>query len=129
MRSANYEQILATMPLGLDRAVLRVLSMHIGREQAVGREELVQVVASLGFPAHERQVREVIKDLRRRGELICSAAGEDGGYYLAASREEFEEFAQAEFGAKIADMSQTLGAMRQAADSAFGQGMQLGLFG
>ena len=125
----RYDDILAAMPLGLDRAILRVLSMHIGRDQAIGREGLVLAAASLGFPAHERQVREAVKELRRQGELICSAAGEDGGYYLASSREEFEEFAQSEFGAKIADMSQTLGAMRQAADRAFGQGMQLGLFG
>ena len=39
--SNRYDDLLASMPMGLERAILRVLSMHVGRDQAVGREGLV----------------------------------------------------------------------------------------
>lgn len=132
-RKGAYEAQIKNMPVGLDRAILRVLSYHRGREQAIGRSELVRQVAQLGCAATERQVREEIKQLRRgkNGQepcLICSAAGEDGGYYLANSRQEYEEFAQIEFVGKIADMSETLHAMEQAARRMFGDAVQPGLF-
>lgn len=131
-RSA-YEAQIKNMPVGLDRAILRVLSYHRGREQAIGRSELVHQVAQLGCAATERQVREEIKQLRRgkNGQepcLICSAAGEDGGYYMAETLAEFEEFAQVEFIGKIADMSETLSRMRESANKIFGSGVQPALF-
>ena len=106
--SDEYDALLKNMPAGLDRAVLRVLSQRVGREQAIGRGGLVRIVGRLGFSAHERQIREVIKELRREGHLICAAAGKNGGYWMAADRKEFDEFGRQEFEAKISDMSQNL---------------------
>lgn len=127
-RKGAYESQIKNMPVGLDRAILRVLSYHRGREQAIGRSDLVRQVAQLGCAATERQVREEIKQLRRDGTLICSAAGEDGGYYMAETLAEFEEFAQVEFIGKISDMSETLSRMRESATKIFGNGVQPALF-
>jgi len=116
----KYQDILKSMPAGLDKAVLRVLTVHVGRANAIGRNVLTTQVAMYGSKTDERQVREQIKQLRRAGHLICSAAGEDGGYYMASSKQEFEEFDHSEFEAKIKDMAETRSAMRKAAERQFG---------
>ena len=122
-----YDRLIKDMPVGLDRAVLRLLSFHTGHTRAIGRVELVLNMKLMGFDVHERLVRHCIRGLRRAGHLICSAPGEDGGYYMAWSLAEFEEFARHEFLAKIGDMSVTLAAMRASAKEAFGDALQLGL--
>lgn len=125
-RKGRYETEIANMPPGLDRAVLRVVSGYRAA-MPVSRSNLVIAVGMAGFQASERQVREVIKQLRRHGHLICSTPGNDGGYYLAQSRAEYEEFRKAEFAAKITDMAETMRAMDAAARAQFGDGYQLGL--
>lgn len=128
MKKSIYDHLLDGMSPSLERAILRVLASHIGRENAVGRRELTASVSRLGFRAHERQVREAIKNLRREGFLICSAAGEDGGYYMAKDRQEYDEFRQVEFAAKITDMSETMRAMDRAAERVFGKIIQQSFF-
>jgi DNA-binding transcriptional regulator PaaX len=125
---SQYEQLIQNMPPGIDRAILRVLTFHQGKANAIGRGNLVKELTLSGFRAHERQVREMIKTMRRDGQLICSAPGEDGGYYLAQDKTEFEEFANSEFKSKISDMSETLHAMQAAAAAQFGQAHQTSLF-
>jgi len=120
----RYEHLLRSMEPSLDRAILRVLTGYVGKANAIGRDALTLRVGQLGFKSHERQVRETIKNLRREGFLICSTPGENGGYYLAADRIEFEEFIAAEYRAKITDMSVTLAAMTRAADQQFGSVIQ-----
>jgi hypothetical protein len=127
MSGRTYEAELATMPPGLDRAVLRVIGFHRGRAKAIGRFPLLAEVKRMGFDATERQLRLTIHELRRAGHLICSAPGESGGYYLAASKDEFDKFIEVEYTAKIADMAETVSAMKQAAAAEFGQATQLGL--
>lgn len=126
--SLNYDQIIRNMPPGLDRAILRILEFHRGKVAAVGGEELTRQVSSTGYPTDQRVVREAIKELRRAGHLICSMPGNAGGYYLALDAAEFDEFVTQEFEAKIADMAETLRAMRLAAREQFGQGVQRSLF-
>jgi predicted DNA-binding transcriptional regulator YafY len=123
----NYQEEIKEMPVGLDRALLRILSFHPGREKAVGGSDLRSLAAVSGFRVQERTLREALKQLRRQGHLICSAPGENGGYYLAANMAEFQEFARMEFEGKIADMSETLNVMRKAAVQQFGEGVQMGL--
>jgi predicted DNA-binding transcriptional regulator YafY len=123
----NYKNQIEEMPVGLDRALLRILSFHPGREKSVGGRDLRSLAAVSGFRVPERTLREAIKQLRRKGHLICSAPGEEGGYYLAANLAEFQEFARMEYEAKIADMSETLNVMRKAAVQQFGEGVQMGL--
>jgi len=123
----TYDRLIKDMPVGLDRAVLRLMLFHTGHARAIGRVELVLNVKWMGFDVHERLVRHCIRGLRRAGHLICSAPGEDGGYYMAETLAEFEEFASHEFLSKIGDMSETLAAMRAAAKETFGDALQLGL--
>lgn len=128
MPDLTYEQIIVNTPQDLDRAIIRVLGFHEGVDRAIGRKALVEEVSSMGFQVHERQVRETIKHLRRNGWMICAIAGTDGGYYLASSRVEYEDFRQREFIAKIADMAETVKAMDKAASGRFGDYAQGGLF-
>ncbi len=122
----KYEAEIESMPAGLDRAVLRVVS---GYQAAlpIGRVRMVYNVGLAGFHVSERQVREAIKGLRRQGHLICSTPGENGGYYMASTLEEYREFRKNEYAAKIADMAETMQAMDAAARAQFGDGFQLGL--
>ena len=59
--------------------------------------------------------------------LICSAPGEDGGYYLAATREEFNEFCDRELHPKAMDMLETESAMKAAARRMWGDAVQMEL--
>lgn len=124
----QYEEMIKNQPAGCDRAILRVLEFHRGKEGAIGGEELTRLVNLNGFHIDQRTVRESIKELRRTGHLICSTAGNGGGYYLATTAEEFEQFIDQEFKAKIKDMSETLNAMQQAARDQFGPAVQGRLF-
>ena len=72
-------------------------------------------------------MRQAIHDLRRAGFLICSAPGEDGGYFMAATLEEFEEFCERELHPKAVDMLETESAMRAAARQQFGEATQPGI--
>ena len=114
-----------SIPRGLDQVVLRIIREHTGRIHALGRKALVtQLEKRTGNIYHERLVRECIKQLRRQGHLICSTPGEDGGYYIAANKAEFDLFDQTEFGAKIADMNETRQAMLKAARERFSDATQ-----
>ncbi len=125
----RYEMLIDEMPAGLDRALLRIISMHQGLDQAIGKPALLADLGRMGFGVNERQVRRTIQELRKAGHLICSSSGE-GGYYLAASLDEYATFAEAEYRSKIVDMSKTLAAMDQAAQKEFGasQGIQKSMF-
>ena len=113
--------------IGLDVAILRILVHHQGRQRAISRVKLCSALSL--YQTNERQVREQIKQLRRAGHLIGSAAGENGGYYLISSLDEFNQFMQCEFLAKIKDMSQTAHSMTKAATQQFGPNVnQLALF-
>jgi hypothetical protein len=115
------------IPEGLDAAVLAVFEKHTGKQNVISRTMLVWQLAGIGVRAEERLVRECIKQLRRVGHLICSMPGSGGGYYMAESKAEFDEFIQTEFDAKIHDMLVTTAAMKQSARVRFGEGVQMEL--
>jgi repressor of nif and glnA expression len=117
----------AVYPFGMEDALARILRYHTGKDKAIGRMAMVKGLANVGFHVGERAVRECIKALRRKSHLICSTPGEGGGYYMAESLAEFEEFDRSEMGAKISDMNETRQAMRAAAKQQFGDASQLGL--
>jgi DNA-binding transcriptional regulator PaaX len=105
----------------------RIISAY-SAAKPISRTELVNKVKAYGYQTNERSVRDAIKYLRRAGSLICSAPGNNGGYYMARNMDEFNEFDQVEFGAKIADMAETRAAMKRAAVREFGEMQQIGLF-
>jgi hypothetical protein len=127
MSTSTYESMTIKLPEGLESAVRFILANHVGRLRAIGREALTMLVREMGIQAHERQVRMAIHELRRGGLLICSAPGEDGGYYLAANLQEFDEFIECELHPKAIDMLETEKAMRNAARQQFGEASQPGL--
>lgn len=108
--------------------LLSVLQARKGRAKAVKRDELINILRVRGVGITDRHMREMIKQLRRKGHLICSAPEEDGGYFMAETYAEFEEFDRVEFSAKIADMSATRSAMVRKAKEVFGDAVQVSLF-
>jgi len=113
-----YDLLISNMPHGIERAMLRVLSYHMGKENAISKPDLMLELKRLGFRTSERQARACIVELRKHGHLIASSSGE-GGYFLCSSMEEYNEFAQVEYKSKIVDMSQTLAAMDEGARDLF----------
>jgi hypothetical protein len=117
MTSTNY-------PPELEKMVLAVMESHKGRENSILRGALLWQVSTMGVQTNERSLRECIKQLRRAGHLILAMPGEHGGYYKAATRQEFEDFMRQEFGAKINDMLETKAAMTKSAESTFSELVQ-----
>lgn len=137
MKKFNLEDLIENLPAGLDRAILRVLSHHQGEDNGINVKEFLMDLARLGFnyvsydgegkPVYnDRPVRAQITLMRKNGFLIGAQPGK--GYYLIQSREEYEDFRQAEYGSKIADMSETMRAMDREAEVRFGRAMQPSLF-
>lgn len=114
-----YESLLASMPVGAERAVLRVLSFRIGLANAIQKADLIAECAKAGAVfKDERQVRKVIVDLHKRGIPVCSSSGESG-YYLAATLDEYREFVGREYLKKISDMRETVTAMNDSIRAMF----------
>ena len=127
-----YEEIIKNMEPGLERAVLRVLSFHVGRKQAIKLPELTRQVSRLtGQKSGEtlkRQVRGCMAGLRKDGHLICAAHTADGGYFMAANLAEVNEFLESDLNARIRDMSETVRSMSKAAQERWGDAFQASLF-
>ena len=91
----SYQTIIDDMPLGLDKAILRALSYHIGKESAIERNNLLLTIREIplsGFDSVEdRQIRKSIETLRRKGARICNEVKGDG-YFIAANEQEYQEF-------------------------------------
>lgn len=121
-----YKEEIKRLEPGLPRAVLSVMRLHVGLENAIGKGNLIEEMKRMGFlrkitlVSAERKTREVIKRLRREGYLICSSSGE-GGYYLASNWKEYDEFIQIEYRGKIIDMAETVRAMDKTAPRVLGR--------
>lgn len=76
----------------------------------------------------DRTMRGAIESLRRRGCLICHRKGNDGGYYLAKSKDEYEDFRIREYKSRIISLAATLREMDKSAEVQFGEAIQLDLF-
>lgn len=121
-------ELIASLPPGTDRAILRILSFHIGRGNAISRICLKTELVSLGFDMHERAMRAAINQLRKAGQPILSTGGDDGGYWLAANRDEVEEFIDRELTARIADLAETKAGILAGANERWGEAVQARLF-
>lgn len=123
--STRIGEIIEQMDAGLDRAVLRCLEKREGAILSIQKLDLMHDLNRMGFGTRlkfstfERQVRTCIVDLRKRGYLICSSSG-DTGYYLAATRAEFDDFIQREYMGRIVDMQETVMAMEGEAKRRWG---------
>ena len=119
-----------TIPPGLEDAIVSALeSSPYRRDAALSRRGLIFWVGQhMGASVPERIVREAIHSLRRKGVLICSAPGAEGGYWLATSREDVDECREREFRAKAFDLLETDAAMDKAARARWGDAVQISLF-
>ena len=122
--TSYYDNLLVTMPPGLDRAIVQVLKYHIGKEKAIKKAEFLKAIKTLGFTPHERQLRDMIADMRLKGWMIGSLSAE--GYYFCSTRAEYDEF-RAELQARKNAIAATLTALDSAARARWGEGAQIGL--
>ena len=108
-----YDHLLANIPFGAEKVVLRALSGHIGLDHAIQKPDLIAASKRLGATfKDERQLRIIIVRLRKAGVPVCASSGESGSF-LAASLEEYREFRGREYIKKIIDMRETVDAMDQ----------------
>jgi len=114
-------------PPEMEAALLAIFERHVGKKNSILRGPLLWKLTTMQVHSNERAMRECIKQLRRKGHLICSLPGADGGYYYAENQAEYEEFDRLEFGAKIADMNATRQAMQAAAQRIFSEAVQMEL--
>lgn len=107
---------ISQMPPGLDRAILRILQFHKGANNAILRKRFVAALKSHGFDMtrDDRPMRAAINQLRKQGHPICSSGGVNGGYYMATSRAELDDYIGREVQSKINDYSAQIKAMRNA---------------
>lgn len=76
----------------IENQVLATLGAHVGKQNAIGRYDLLQQVNRyLRDKISERELRAVIQELCIKGEPICSAGGT--GYWIPASLNEVMETA------------------------------------
>jgi len=108
------------MPAGLDRAILRLLMFHVGRDNAIGRETMLVQLANVGFRVQDRIARAAINELRKTGQPICSAGGEGGGYWMAQNWEELTEYIERELHSRAMDMLEQEQALKKAAEQRWG---------
>ena len=116
----SFQDIIDSMPVGLERSLGRILSQRVGKDNAIERDELLALIRR--HPGLEktqdRQMRLKIQSLREQGIRIChferreevespvTPLAEDArgrkvrdsrtvfGYYLAGNDLEYFEFRQ-----------------------------------
>lgn len=83
----------------LDNALLYILRQHIGKESAVDRWDMVEIIFGEHVPEpfrndkndQDRQIRYAVSRLRIAGHFICDM-GDGDGRYLAKDEKEFWAF-------------------------------------
>lgn len=111
----------------LDSEVLFVLNMHRSEGNPIKRLTLVRRIFgedAIGDEAdsnnnYDRAVRAAIQRLRESGQTICSRPN-GAGYYMAATREEYEQFLISYLGANFKKFK-AVAAMNTTADARWGK--------
>lgn len=121
MNSGIVKSMVDALPPDLDRAVLRILSFHIGRENAISRVNFMAALKMHGFALNDdRTMRLQINLLRKRGFMICSAGGTNGGYWMAQNWAELEEYLASEVHPRAMDLLEIEKALRKAGEWEWG---------
>jgi len=119
---------LANMPAEdaqrLEKAVLLILSFHVGRKKAIKGTRMLFELNAQGFDLKEtRYFREVINNLRKQGWPIGSTGGIKGGYWMCESWAELEPFLKVQFHDFAMDLLEQEKAMRNGAARYWGNQM------
>lgn len=120
MSNLSLKNKIDEMPVGLERAVLRALSYHLGKEHAVNKEQLIADAGMNGFVVGEREIRLAINELRHAGEPICSSSG-SSGYWIAEGWDELSEFLERELHSRAMDMLRQENVLRMEASRRWGK--------
>lgn len=104
----------------LDHEVLYVLMQHVGKDNGILRQKLVEQIygvvvddRELDQSPYDRGVRASIERLRHLGYMICNRGNGDG-YYMAASLAEYQAFRSA-YGAHAFPIMEAIREMDRAA--------------
>jgi len=119
----SLKKLIDNMPVGLEREILRILDFHRGHQNVISRKTLIKNLDSIGFKVDDRKVRACINKLRKSekpGSWICSTGGIEGGYWMAESQEELEEYIRQEQESRLKDFAKQTKAMRVAAEKYWG---------
>jgi hypothetical protein len=124
----HLDDILANLPSGLDRALLSIFRYHQGKENAIPRDDLLEMLKMHGWKTSDRVMRAQINLLRKDGHLICSAGGHGGGYYIARDWSELEDYIGQELRPRAMDLLEQEKALKIGARREWGENStQLGL--
>jgi hypothetical protein len=123
-------EMASQLPPGLERYTIRCLEGHIGRDQAISRGSLLIAVQMMPgcSTVSDRQLRLMINILRKKGCIICSSGGEEGGYWVGSSWNEVEEYVERELNSRIVDLAETKAGILRGAQEQWGEGVQGRLF-
>lgn len=126
----SYPTEFSDLPPGLEKEVLRILQERVGRDQALPRSALLALVRSMPGckTASDRQLRACINQLRKDGALICSAGGEDGGYWTPANWGELVDYLNREVHSRAMDLLEQEQALKREGEKRWGP-QQFSLFG
>lgn len=108
----------------LEQLELRGYEYPVGREDLAGRMRWRRLITG----SDDRAMRGAIESLRKKGYLICHRKGKGGGYYLARSKAEYEDFRIREYKSRIISLADTMREMDKSAEMQFGEEIQLDLF-
>lgn len=99
----------------LEHTIMVFLKDRMNYEnKKVTRVKLLDLVSRSQFhpKVDDRKLRYAINCLRKDGEPICSTGGRDGGYWIAQSPEELQEYINTEIDTRILDLAQQRRALR-----------------
>lgn len=117
-----------TSDVELDGQVKFVLGMHQGEENGIDRWSLVGKIFgedAVSLPTqnddntYDRQVRNSVERLRAKGNFICNR-GNSSGYYIARTRDEYEQWKKYYLGAALRKL-QVISTMDDKADMIWGK--------
>lgn len=119
----SVQEMIDQLPAGLDRAILRIISFHVGHDNRISRVQFILDLKTHGFDyTHDDRIpRLCINKLRKEGVEICSTGGSKGGYWMANGHEELEEFLEHEVDKRAKDLHEQASAMRKAAEKRWGR--------
>jgi len=118
--SFDYRILLEDLPHGVDKMILKILADYKGRENPIKREEILRRLDLMGFRINERALRHRIKELIGQKWPICAAANSAGGYYMARSWDDVEEWIEIEVVPMATTLLEMKVAIRAAARERFG---------
>lgn len=109
----------------LENKLMRILMAHIGANRVIGMGELYEALYGETWTHRindTRPLREIITDMRESGIPICSiVAKPGGGYYLAATASELDEYAKRIESAALKKLKQASQLRRVALPELLGQ--------